>query len=63
MGQGAKGLAWHHANCFMDLNPSIQVEKLSGWESVSASDQEAIHSLVEKVPSTAKAGMIQETIV
>ncbi|CAK7346439.1 unnamed protein product [Dovyalis caffra] len=56
-GQGARGMAWHHANCFMHLYPSIQVEKLSGWESLPASDQAVVCSLVKKVPSTAKTGI------
>ncbi|CAK7346440.1 unnamed protein product [Dovyalis caffra] len=34
------------------------LEKLSGWESLSASDQEAVQSLVKKVPSTAETGII-----
>ncbi|KAG6785819.1 hypothetical protein NC652_005430 [Populus alba x Populus x berolinensis] len=59
-GQGPRGLAWHHANCFMDLNPSVQVDKLSGWESLAAPDQAVVHSLVKKVPSTAKTGIKNE---
>ncbi|XP_011028774.1 PREDICTED: poly [ADP-ribose] polymerase 1 [Populus euphratica] len=59
-GQGPRGLAWHHANCFMDLYPSVQVDKLSGWESLAAPDQAVVHSLVKKVPSTAKTGIKNE---
>ncbi|KAJ0053580.1 hypothetical protein Pint_01762 [Pistacia integerrima] len=55
-GQGARGLAWHHANCLLKVSPSVQVEKLSGWESLSVSDQAAVRALVKKVPSTAKNG-------
>lgn len=56
-GHGAKGLSWHHGNCFMKLFPSIQVEKLHGWESLSDSDQAEILDLVKKVPSAAKSGI------
>ncbi|KAF5741879.1 hypothetical protein HS088_TW10G00886 [Tripterygium wilfordii] len=48
-GQGPRGLAWHHANCFMESSPSTQVEKLSGWGSLLVSDQEAVCSLVKKI--------------
>ncbi|KAH9729441.1 poly (ADP-ribose) polymerase 1 [Citrus sinensis] len=54
-GQGTKGLAWHHANCFLDLSPSTQVEKLSGWGNLTVSDQGAVKALVN-VPSTTKNG-------
>ncbi|KDP21330.1 hypothetical protein JCGZ_21801 [Jatropha curcas] len=54
----AKGLAWHHAKCFMDLNPSILVEKLSGWESLPPSDQTTVHALAKEVPSAVKSGII-----
>ncbi|XP_027350107.1 poly [ADP-ribose] polymerase 1 isoform X2 [Abrus precatorius] len=47
-GQGAKGLAWHHAKCLMELSPSIQVDKLSGWNSLSSSDQSAVSDLAKK---------------
>uniref|UniRef100_A0A5B7AK50 Putative poly(ADP-ribose) polymerase 1 n=1 Tax=Davidia involucrata TaxID=16924 RepID=A0A5B7AK50_DAVIN len=55
-GRGAKGLAWHHASCFMESSPTTQVEKLSGWDSLSASDQAAVHALVKKAPSSTKGG-------
>ncbi|KAK4281250.1 hypothetical protein QN277_012771 [Acacia crassicarpa] len=48
-GQGAKGLAWHHANCLMELSPSIQVEKLSGWNALSPSDQSAVNAITKKL--------------
>ncbi|GMH02358.1 hypothetical protein Nepgr_004197 [Nepenthes gracilis] len=57
-GQGAKGLAWHHANCFMELFPSTQVVNLSGWGSLSASDQAGVSSLAQgKVPSSVERGL------
>ncbi|KAM1539365.1 hypothetical protein FF1_004080 [Malus domestica] len=52
-GQGPRSLAWNHANCFMELSPSIEVEKLPGWETLPVSDQEAVRALVKKVPSNA----------
>ncbi|XP_022145931.1 poly [ADP-ribose] polymerase 1 isoform X2 [Momordica charantia] len=51
-GKGAKGLAWHHANCYMEQSPSTQVEKLAGWQSLPASDQAAVSALIKKLPST-----------
>ncbi|XP_059660381.1 poly [ADP-ribose] polymerase 1 [Cornus florida] len=52
--KAARGLAWHHANCYMEMSPTTQVEKLSGWDSLSASDQAAVSALVKKLPSTTK---------
>ncbi|TXG63792.1 hypothetical protein EZV62_010786 [Acer yangbiense] len=59
-GQGARGLAWHHANCLLELSPSTQVEKLPGWDSLSVSDQAAVSAMVMKAPSTAKSGIKAE---
>lgn len=42
----------------MNLYPSTEVEKLTGWESLSAADQENVEALVKKVPSAAKNGMV-----
>ena len=36
----------------MELSPSIQVDKLSGWNSLSSSDQSAVSRLAKKGPST-----------
>lgn len=55
-GQGTKGLVWHHASCFMGLSPSTEVDKLPGWESLSAADQENVHALVKSIPSAAMNG-------
>ncbi|XP_041008010.1 poly [ADP-ribose] polymerase 1 isoform X1 [Juglans microcarpa x Juglans regia] len=55
-GQGARGLVWNHANCFLESSPSTKVEKLSGWESLSASDQAAVSAVANKVPCNAKGG-------
>lgn len=53
-GQGAKGLAWHHAKCLMELSPSIDVYKLSGWNNLSSSDQSAVSDLAKKGGSDTK---------
>ncbi|XP_035550505.1 poly [ADP-ribose] polymerase 1 isoform X2 [Juglans regia] len=55
-GQGARGLVWNHANCFLESSPSTKVETLSGWESLSASDQAAVSAVANKVPCNAKGG-------
>ncbi|XP_057509297.1 poly [ADP-ribose] polymerase 1 [Actinidia eriantha] len=59
-GQGARGLAWHHANCFMELFPTTQVEKVSGWNNLSAADQAAILALVKKPPSSRKDTKVEQ---
>ncbi|KAK7284099.1 hypothetical protein RJT34_18838 [Clitoria ternatea] len=55
-GQGAKGLAWHHAKCFIELSPSVQVDKLPGWNNLPPSDQSAIRDLVKKGHPMSKGG-------
>ncbi|KAA8544469.1 hypothetical protein F0562_022491 [Nyssa sinensis] len=53
-GGDTKGLAWHHASCFMELSPTTQVEELSGWDCLSASDQAVVSALTKKPHSTTK---------
>ncbi|KAL6978642.1 Poly [ADP-ribose] polymerase 1 [Sarracenia purpurea var. burkii] len=53
-GQGAKGLAWHHAICFIELSSTTKVEKLTGWDNLPSSDQLAVLTLVKKLPSSGK---------
>lgn len=55
-GQGARGLAWHHAKCFMESSPNTQLEKLVGWESLSDSDKSTVLSMVKKEVSAIKKG-------
>ncbi|KAK2387997.1 Poly [ADP-ribose] polymerase 1 [Trifolium repens] len=55
-GQGARGLAWHHAKCLLELSPSIQVNNLSGWDSLSSSDQSVVGDLARKGHPTSKEG-------
>ncbi|XVF80933.1 hypothetical protein PTKIN_Ptkin15bG0115300 [Pterospermum kingtungense] len=50
-GQGSKGLVWNHAKCFIELSPATEVEKVSGWENLSSSDQTTVCALVKKVPA------------
>ncbi|CAI9107673.1 OLC1v1007086C1 [Oldenlandia corymbosa var. corymbosa] len=53
-GQGSKSLAWHHANCYLEVSPTTQVHKLLGWDSLSPSDQEAVLASVKPVSSVVK---------
>lgn len=39
-------------NCFLELSPSTQVEKLSGWTDLTVPVQGALRALIN-VPSTA----------
>ncbi|OVA13922.1 BRCT domain [Macleaya cordata] len=54
-GLGARGVQWHHANCFLESSPSTQVDKFSGWDSLSVSEQQTVHALAKKGVSTAKS--------
>lgn len=58
-GQGARSLAWHHANCFMKTFPTSQVEKFYGWGSLPTPDQATLLSLV-KNPSTSKVTKVEQ---
>ncbi|XP_076905255.1 poly [ADP-ribose] polymerase 1-like [Bidens hawaiensis] len=59
-GQGARGLAWHHAKCFMDSNSTTQLETLDGWETLPDSDKSTVKSLVKKVSTTKKVEVKEE---
>ncbi|PIN11116.1 NAD+ ADP-ribosyltransferase Parp [Handroanthus impetiginosus] len=58
-GQGARALAWHHAKCYMETSSNSQVEKFSGWDSLSDSDRTALLSLVKKNASTSKGTKVE----
>nr|GMD41023.1 poly [ADP-ribose] polymerase 1 isoform X1 [Ipomoea batatas] len=61
-GQGARSLAWHHAKCFMEKSPVTQVDKLLGWDSLPASDQAVVCSLVKNsTVKVAKEEPLQES--
>ncbi|KAG9441461.1 hypothetical protein H6P81_017315 [Aristolochia fimbriata] len=47
-GQGSKGLAWHHVNCFIEISPSVQIEKVTGWNNLSAEEKESVLALAKK---------------
>ncbi|XP_071738186.1 poly [ADP-ribose] polymerase 1 isoform X2 [Rutidosis leptorrhynchoides] len=53
-GQGPRGLAWHHAKCFMDSFPTTKPETLDGFESLSDSNKSTVVSIVNKVSTTTK---------
>ncbi|XP_068640410.1 poly [ADP-ribose] polymerase 1 [Aristolochia californica] len=53
-GQGRKGLTWHHVNCFIEVSPSVQVEKIAGWDNLSAEDKESVLAVAKKNASTTK---------
>ncbi|XP_072988764.1 poly [ADP-ribose] polymerase 1 isoform X1 [Typha latifolia] len=46
--QGARGLAWHHVSCFMEMFPSMRVEKLLGWNTLTLQDKETVCAIVKK---------------
>ncbi|KAL7113065.1 hypothetical protein ACP275_04G040200 [Erythranthe tilingii] len=52
-GQGARGLAWNHAKCYIEVSPKSRVESFSGWESLSPSDRATVLAFVNKNPQTA----------
>lgn len=56
-GQGPRSLAWYHANCLMQMSPTVQLEKLSGWNNLLPSDQAAVLALVKNVPTAKGKGV------
>lgn len=42
----------------MELSPSIQVDKLSGWNGLSSSDQSAVSDLAKKGRPMNKGGLV-----
>ncbi|KAL0920496.1 hypothetical protein M5K25_009636 [Dendrobium thyrsiflorum] len=53
-GKGSKGMTWHHVNCFREIFPSLDIEKVSGWDDLPLQDKEIISAVSKKDPSTAK---------
>ncbi|XP_074589345.1 poly [ADP-ribose] polymerase 1 [Curcuma longa] len=47
-GKGARGLLWHHVSCFITMSPSSSIEKVSGWDSLSSQDKEAVSALCKR---------------
>ncbi|XP_010522166.1 PREDICTED: poly [ADP-ribose] polymerase 1 [Tarenaya hassleriana] len=62
-GVGNKQVMWHHAKCFLEMSPSIELENLPGWSSIPDSDHNVLLPLVKKVPSTDKTGIKSGTEV
>lgn len=46
-GQGARSLAWHHVNCFIDMSPSVNIEKVSGWDNLPSEEKVTILALIK----------------
>ncbi|RWW73884.1 hypothetical protein BHE74_00018199 [Ensete ventricosum] len=47
-GHGARGISWHHVNCFTTMSPSTSLEKISGWDSLSPQDKESLSAFSRK---------------
>ncbi|MQL98621.1 hypothetical protein Taro_031331 [Colocasia esculenta] len=50
--QGAKALLWYHVKCFVDMSPSTNLEKLSGWEKLPTQDRDDVSVLARKNASS-----------
>ncbi|KAK8955974.1 Poly [ADP-ribose] polymerase 1 [Platanthera guangdongensis] len=55
-GQGSRSIAWHHANCFREISPSLDVEKVFGWDNLPLQDKETVSSMFKKGTTTTKKG-------
>lgn len=53
-GKGSKGMAWYHGNCFREIFPSLDIEKVSGWDNLPLQDKETLSAVFKKDASTAK---------
>ncbi|KAH6813661.1 polymerase 2 [Perilla frutescens var. frutescens] len=53
-GQGARALSWNHAKCYMETASNPQLQKFSGWDSLSSIERATLQSLVKKQPSTSE---------
>lgn len=51
-------MAWHHANCFREIFPSLDIEKVSGWDILPPQDKETLSTAFKKDSSAAKRGNI-----
>lgn len=54
-GKGARGLAWHHATCFLDMFPSAEIDKISGWNSLEDSERGTLLGLIKEKTGSAKS--------
>ncbi|KAJ0967276.1 hypothetical protein J5N97_024193 [Dioscorea zingiberensis] len=46
-GQGARGLGWHHAKCFIEMSPSTIIEKVSGWNNLTPEEKHNVSSIIK----------------
>ncbi|KAK1284252.1 Poly [ADP-ribose] polymerase 1 [Acorus calamus] len=53
-GQGARGVAWHHDHCFIEMSPSSHIESLSGWDNLSSQNKETVRAIAKNGASTDK---------
>lgn len=51
-GQGARALSWNHAKCYLETLSNPQLQKFSGWDSLSSIERATLQSLAKKQPST-----------
>lgn len=54
-GKGARGLAWHHSTCFLDMFPSVEIDKFPGWDSLEDSDRETLRGLIKQKTDSTKS--------
>ncbi|PKA56487.1 Poly [ADP-ribose] polymerase 1 [Apostasia shenzhenica] len=62
-GKNSKGLLWHHVNCFKQMFPSADIEKVSGWDTLPQQEKETISSMFKKVAIANKRGGAKEEIL
>jgi hypothetical protein len=46
----------------LELSPSIEVDNLPGWSSLSSSDQSAVSELATKDHPTKRGGMVNDML-
>uniref|UniRef100_A0A803M7S8 Poly [ADP-ribose] polymerase n=1 Tax=Chenopodium quinoa TaxID=63459 RepID=A0A803M7S8_CHEQI len=56
-GQASRGLSWYHATCFLESYPSTFPDKLSGWQSLSSSDQASVQVAAKGKAPSAESGL------
>lgn len=61
-GQGSRGLAWYHIDCFVDMSPLASIERIQGWDSLSSKHKEAVSALFKTKSSSAKEGSIGHSL-
>ncbi|KAJ3678554.1 hypothetical protein LUZ60_002357 [Juncus effusus] len=51
-GKGARGLQWHHINCFIEISPSTDIKQVHGWDNLSPEEKETVLPLLNKKNET-----------